>query len=167
MPLGNTVLHVRGQAGMALTTTSSSGLFELSQFAINFRSSNISPFLQIVGANFQKFRILSLIATACSYLPTTVGGICAFGYFPDPYLTPTDFDQVVSAQNSKVFKPYQNISFKLRVSKAWFYVALENSEQRLSDVGSLVHVTQEFTSALVPGTIIFNCSVEFSTPISG
>jgi hypothetical protein len=165
IPVGNLLIHTKEYSAVATTTTSASGLFELTQVALNVRSSNLGLLIAALGAQYEKWRIHSIRCQFRSWLPTTVGGASAMAYFPDPTLTPTTWAEMIGSENSLQKRPWDSFQLKCRVSKQWFFCALKNTEQRLSDIGSVCHATQAYASALEPGNINFELVIEFAGPL--
>jgi len=151
---------LRDESGVTMTASSASGLFELTQIALNMRSSNIGPNWVNVASDFLQFRILRGVVRYRSYQPTTVIGLVAMSYFDDPYTSPTTLQEVNAGIQAKSGKVFSNLQVKVPASP-WLYVNLQNSEQRLSDHGSIVLATQFTTTAITAGIVTTDFLIEF------
>lgn len=158
---GHAFVHLRDQTA-PIASTSSSGLFELTQVAINFRSTNLGAYLLAIAENFTMYRIHSLKVKYLSLTATSIDGMWAMCYLDDPFQTVTTIEEICANENAKTGHAWESAYISLPVSKKWFYGALQNSEQRLSDNGSFCHATGYFNTVYTPpGLLTFDVQVEF------
>jgi hypothetical protein len=160
LPPGHSMTHLKDESAVTVTTTSNSGLFELTQVAINMRSSNLGPNWVNVASDFLMFRVIRGVIKFRSSQPTTDVGMLAMSYFADPYTTPTTFQEVNAGIHAVSSRLYANLSVKVP-SSGWLYVNLQNTEQRLSDHGSIVLASQFTTTAITPGILVSDFVIEF------
>jgi hypothetical protein len=145
---------IKDESSVALAATSALGILEITQIAVNVRSTNISGLLNTIALNYSMWRLSRLRVYFTTIQPTTTSGLLAIGFSPDPYYTPTTMPEILQLQGSKSMKPYSDTTIDIPRSN-WFYVNLQNSEQRLSDYGSIIFGSSLFSSAITPGILRF------------
>jgi hypothetical protein len=116
---------------------------------------------------FQRYRIRRLVARFVATQPTTIVGTNAIA-FTQAYATaaPTDIKSCVAINKSVLGNAYSALTcnFEPDTQLKWYDTADGGSHDSGDTVGVFYHVSDSFSSTVVPGRIEFDYEVEFAAP---